>query len=356
MPRYVSSRGRAFTLVELLVVIAIIALLVAVLLPSLKNARNTAKQSLNFSNLKNFGTSTQSYSADFQDRVWAFTWRGAVPPTNRVNYTTTYADLATTGNDVTAAAFQASDIIRRRAQPQWQGVNGASFPRWTNWIPHVYYSHLVLMDYLAARLPEPMIHSPFDKIRATWQGAVYEPTPEAAYARYLAPHGREQRWLYSSSYETVPSSYTPFKESPDGGFLRQNGTQWGVYLYNNTQGYRLGQRKLGDIAFASQKVHMFENANRMARKEMIFLEKACDVSVVTFDGRVSTVKNGEFNLGGYLRPNNQIMRQSILYPRGGAPEVGYPATFNGQDILEPSRCRWTVGGLKGIDFGAKEPF
>jgi len=54
----------AFTLIELLVVIAIIALLIAILLPSLEAARRQAKQNTCLSRIKNIGTSSRVYEAD----------------------------------------------------------------------------------------------------------------------------------------------------------------------------------------------------------------------------------------------------------------------------------------------------
>ncbi len=57
-----SHTGRAFTLIELLVVVAIIALLVAVLLPSLKKARDNAKVVACRANLHDFGLSLQQYA------------------------------------------------------------------------------------------------------------------------------------------------------------------------------------------------------------------------------------------------------------------------------------------------------
>ncbi len=59
-------RGRGFTLIELLVVIAIIAILAAMLLPALKQARETAKTSLCTSNLREIGRGLISYTADFE--------------------------------------------------------------------------------------------------------------------------------------------------------------------------------------------------------------------------------------------------------------------------------------------------
>lgn len=55
---------QAFTLIELLVVIAIIALLIAILLPSLEAARRQAKQNACLSHIKNIATSSRTYEAD----------------------------------------------------------------------------------------------------------------------------------------------------------------------------------------------------------------------------------------------------------------------------------------------------
>lgn len=57
----------AFTLIELLVVISIIALLVAILLPSLSKAREQARETVCAANLSGFGTGFHSYASDNRD-------------------------------------------------------------------------------------------------------------------------------------------------------------------------------------------------------------------------------------------------------------------------------------------------
>ncbi len=56
-----------FTLIELLIVIAIIAILAAMLMPALRNAREQAKRSLCASNVKQLGVLVLMYATDFND-------------------------------------------------------------------------------------------------------------------------------------------------------------------------------------------------------------------------------------------------------------------------------------------------
>lgn len=60
-----SSRRSGFTLIELLVVISIIALLISILLPSLRTAREVAKSSQCSALIKQYGLATVMYANDF---------------------------------------------------------------------------------------------------------------------------------------------------------------------------------------------------------------------------------------------------------------------------------------------------
>ena len=61
--------ARGFTLIELLVVIAIIALLVSILLPALKTARELAKDVVCRTNLKSIGTAMAVYASDQDGKI-----------------------------------------------------------------------------------------------------------------------------------------------------------------------------------------------------------------------------------------------------------------------------------------------
>ena len=67
---------RAFTLIELLVVIAIIALLLSIIIPSLKKAKSHARQIICRTNLKNLGTAMQVYLTNSHDRFFNYPTTG----------------------------------------------------------------------------------------------------------------------------------------------------------------------------------------------------------------------------------------------------------------------------------------
>lgn len=64
------GRGRAFTLIEVLVVVSIIAVLISILLPSLKKAKDVSKQTVCNSNLAQIMKALHTYTMD---------WKGHLP-------------------------------------------------------------------------------------------------------------------------------------------------------------------------------------------------------------------------------------------------------------------------------------
>lgn len=67
---------RAFTLIELLVVISIVATMIALLMPALKQARETALSMKCQANMKQFGFAWTIYSSDWRGIMpgWRYSW------------------------------------------------------------------------------------------------------------------------------------------------------------------------------------------------------------------------------------------------------------------------------------------
>src|SRR5689334_14430701 len=65
-----AAKMRGFTLIELLVVVGIIAVLVAILLPSLARARDQAKVTVNLTNLRQMGQGVALYTSEWEG--WFF--------------------------------------------------------------------------------------------------------------------------------------------------------------------------------------------------------------------------------------------------------------------------------------------
>ena len=107
------ARIRAFTLIELLVVVAIIAVLIAILLPSLARARESAKSVACMSNLRQMGIAAQSY-ADINDNYYPSAYIYVFTPTTS---TSIYWDYTAT-NDFSSATTTITPGLL------WQGASG----------------------------------------------------------------------------------------------------------------------------------------------------------------------------------------------------------------------------------------
>ncbi len=67
--QYITHIRRGFTLIELLVVVAIIALLLAVLMPAMRKIKETARETVCRSNLRNVGLAVLMYLEDFERKI-----------------------------------------------------------------------------------------------------------------------------------------------------------------------------------------------------------------------------------------------------------------------------------------------
>ena len=78
MPDTIRTSRPAFTLIEVLVVVAIIALLIAILMPSLASARNEAKKTQCMSNQRQLAAGHYYYTQDYRGKLphtedWLYT-------------------------------------------------------------------------------------------------------------------------------------------------------------------------------------------------------------------------------------------------------------------------------------------
>ncbi len=78
--QYGMSRRRGFTLVELLVVVSVLALLISILVPSLRRARMQAKRTVCSSNLRQIGIAFVGYLSENNDRFPHASFMPSVDP------------------------------------------------------------------------------------------------------------------------------------------------------------------------------------------------------------------------------------------------------------------------------------
>lgn len=143
-----TSRRQAFTLIELLLAISIVALLVSMLLPSLKAARIIAQDLRCKANLRSLGTAVQLYYNAY-DTV-------PVPPTSLIDVPAGHTELATLLSDYLDAE---PPTVDHRRDPwacpsdtmKWPDTGGS----------YIYYPRILYDAYV--------LNAPFTTMRAIMQ-------------------------------------------------------------------------------------------------------------------------------------------------------------------------------------------
>lgn len=336
---------RGFSLIELLVVISIIALLVSILLPALGEARRAARKTVCMSNLHQFGTGYASYSVDFKERIATFSW---IPGRRYTNIPGLNPGGGTDAAAYNSAAIRQATVIAR------QSVGVDTFVPTGNWFPYSFYSHLVMLDYLAKRMPEPMVVCPEDAHQLAQQR-------KSVPTSVLGPRGAPE-WAdrYASSYDLVPAAVSRDARvgndntvSPGSDF-GPSGSHW---VYNIGQ-YPLGSRRHDEVSFPSQKVLLSDMFGRHHAKQAEFYAYETAVQpVLFFDNSVRDIRSIDSNLGSH--PNTGGPAYVNYFPNyafGYDPDrYGEPPTQSGKESDQLfGRYKWTSRGLKGIDIGGPQ--
>ena len=333
----------AFTSVELLASLVVGALLAAMLAVAGNESRRLARLGEDIAKLAQVGRWTASYGSDNNDLYWTFSWKKGYNQSK-------YADLNAQAqfSDLEAAAAQAVDILRRVAgREDMTPIN--------SWVPHVFYSHLPLEDYLGGFMPDPAFVSSADTNRIKWSrdpygfdAGQYQPAPTGS-----APGTNSgKRWPYSSSFQ-LPTAF--YDQAPVGGRIGQAGTH---NLYAIPGNASLGGMSVSGVAFASQKVQLHDDTGRHFRprySHAVFAEMR--TPLLFCDGGVAVRASGEANPG--WQPNTPASGVPTAY--NYTPDQWEAPTLSGaaSELVPTGRFRWTRGtasqnGLAGCDFGGPE--
>jgi hypothetical protein len=296
--------------------VVVLGVLAALLLVATGESRRRAGLAASEENLGRLGGVTASYAGDNADLYWGFSWKAG-------DKLSQWGDLNNAPGDNEAHANQAVDIIRRRAD--------VNFPRQFGWIADVFYSYLVLADYLDEPLPMTYAASPADGQLRGWQ-----------VDKQTAPN---VRLPYSSSYE-LP---TAFYDKSEVGMRISQSTLHNTFSIPG--GVVLGARTTADVAFPSQKVHLYDRYQRQfGNRTAFFAYPEARLPLLFADGSVDVRKTGDGNRG--WQPNSPTSPQPTVYTY--QPQEWEAPIPKGESSQLYGYLRWTRAGIAGRDYGGPE--
>lgn len=319
-------RVRAFTMLELVVLLCVLGMVAALLVLGASESRRQGGLGQSLANIKRLGASSFSYAGDHQNLTATFWW-------SQTEGHSEFSDLEQQRLEggIASASAQAIDIVRR--------LHDESVPRVDGWVPFIFYSPLVLIEYLGERLPSPWLVSPGEKAALGWQDDVDLPN-------------NHTRWRYYSSYELSTGMFEDEGEF-DGTYqdrrLRQSATHTTWTVPHNPL---LGRRSAEDFRFPSEKVYAYERYQWFfGPRDAFCLHPEARIPVLYADGRAEPAVVGEANTGWDPRRERSDVSTRMAYePLDWEP----PSLSDGSLDVIVGRIRWTRGGGKGRDFGGEE--
>jgi len=320
----IGRRLRGLVLVDVVAIVTVCALLAALLAVSRPRERVLGQLGESMSNLREFGVAFEAYGRDNADRVATFSWKQGVTPS-------AYPDLKNAFDDIDAGVDQAVDIIRRRASLTQQ-----QFPKPGTWLPHLLYSHLVLVDYLEGPALWNTAISPGDAWQLKWAS---DPL------KWRENGASSSRQPFGSSYE-LPIAFSNTPDSGDGAIYQAGDS--GHFITGFSV---MGGRRLAQIVYPSSKALMYERFQWFFGPRLAFcLYDEARVPVLSGDGNVQLRLSGHANPG--WQPNDPTSPSPTMM--GYSPALKEPPALQGVSTTITGKMRWTRHALAGRDFDAAE--
>ena len=332
--------GRSgFAVLEVVTVAALAVMVAALLLVAGDRSRRSARLGEDIADFRQIGGMTGAFAGDHTGLFWTFSWK-------KGDAKSKYGDLNNDPTDMTAAASQAVDILRRVAGRE-------DIPKISNWFAHPFYSHLVLADYMqtGGGLPSRTFISSGDANRLLWAGDPQGFDQGKFGAQQPPPGSTNKRWPYSSSYEMTTAF---FDKSAVGERISQAGTH-ATFLLPAAGDY--GGKAIDATAFPSRKVLLHDgHARHFGRygakaTQPFFSHPTARLPFLFVDASVVVHWTVRGNKG--WRPNSPDSADPTAFYY--EPQTWAPPTVSGGPVeLVAGYMRWTRNFIAGRDFGGPE--
>jgi hypothetical protein len=338
------TRGRGFTMVDLVVAIGVAGVLSAVGVPAVRMATSdNALQRCRY-NLRGLAQGSAMYTEDFGGRMWALNWReGMFDSVIHASYP----------DDMSAQGFQTGYAIRRV-----RNLQASQTPIPSGWTPTLLYSHIVLLDYLGAKMPTTPFVCPLDARRSKWVAGDYSDLPGA-----FGDGGDTGNWRLpatmsytAGAYQWMPDRQVSYSKS---GVTRLSPLafqqSWDIRFWNYSFSAPIdtgwwGPKLASSVRFPSQKVFMFDEFARHNGAPRYYAYPTAAQDLMFYDGSVRFYRTDATNPG--WRPSSANERGNMLqrfsFTRF-ADAWGGLDNNKTQDTFAAGWYRWTRGGLLGWD-------